>query len=204
MRSAALDEGLRALFEPRGVIVAGASSHPGKFGFVSLHNILAAGYPGEVFATNRDGAEVLGVRTVPAVDDLPAGRADLVFVCTPVSTNADVLRACAAKGVRAAFVTSAGYGEAGEDGREAETALVALAHELGMVLAGPNGQGVVSTPARFCAQIVAPYPPTGRIGVASQSGNFVSSFMNYAVATGIGISRAVSAGNAAAVGVADY
>jgi acetyltransferase len=40
--------------------------------------------------------------------------------------------------------------------------------------------------------------------VASQSGNFVSSFMNWAVATGIGISRAVSAGNAAATGVVDY
>src|SRR3546814_2856447 len=61
---------------------------------------------------------------------------------------------------------------------------------------GPNGQGVVSTPARLCAQIVAPIPPPGRIGVASQSGNFVSSFENYAVQTGVGISRAESAGNA--------
>ena len=50
-----------------------------------------------------------------------------------------------------------------------------LADELGILLAGPNGQGVVSTPSSLCAQIVAPYPPTGRIGVASQSGNFVSS-----------------------------
>ena len=40
--------------------------------------------------------------------------------------------------------------------------------------------------------------------MASQSGNFVSSFENLAVATGIGISRAISAGNAAAVGVPDY
>jgi len=62
----------------------------------------------------------------------------------------------------------------------------------------------VSTPSRLCAQIVAPYPPAGRIGVASQSGNFVSSFLNLARASGVGISRAVSAGNAAAVSVADY
>ena len=40
--------------------------------------------------------------------------------------------------------------------------------------------------------------------MASQSGNFVSSFLNLARATGVGISRAVSAGNAAAVTVADY
>ena len=62
----------------------------------------------------------------------------------------------------------------------------------------------MSTPASLCAQIVAPYPPAGRIGIASQSGNFVSSFKNCAVQTGVGMSRAVSAGNAAAVGVADY
>jgi len=125
-------------------------------------------------------------------------------VCTPASGNAEILRACAAKGVRAAFVTSAGYGEAGEDGRRAQDELVALADRLGMLLAGPNGQGVVSTPAHLCAQIVAPYPPAGRIGVASQSGNFVSSFLNLARASGVGVSRAVSAGNAAAVSVADY
>ena len=168
-------EGFQALFEPKGVVVAGASSHPGKFGFVSLHNVLAAGYEGRVFATNRDAVEVLGIQTVADIADLPDGAADLVFVCTPAAVNPDLLRACAAKGIRAAFVTSAGYGEAGDEGRAAERELVALAAELGILLAGPNGQGVVSTPAKLCAQIVAPYPPAGRIGVASQSGNFVSS-----------------------------
>ncbi len=198
------DEQFRALFEPRGVLVAGASSHPGKFGFVSLHNILASGYEGAVYGTNLQGETVLGIQTVADVDALPDGAIDLVFVCTPASANPDLLRACARKGVRAAFLTSAGYGEAGDEGRQAEADLVALADSLGILLAGPNGQGVVSTPASLCAQIVAPYPPAGRIGVASQSGNFVSSFLNYARQTGVGISRAVSAGNAAAVTPADY
>jgi acyl-CoA synthetase (NDP forming) len=193
-----------ALFEPRGVIVAGASTHPGKFGFVALHNILAAGYRGKVGATNLEGTSVLGVDTVRTVAELPEGPWDLVFVCTPASANVELLRSCAARGVRAAFLTSAGYGEAGDAGRRAEQQLVDLAAELGILLAGPNGQGVVSTPAHLCAQIVAPYPPPGRIAIASQSGNFVSSFQNWAVQTGVGVSRAVSAGNAAAVNVADY
>ncbi len=204
MRPRPSEGAFRALFEPKGVVVTGASTHPGKFGFVSLHNLLASGYEGAVFGTNLNGEEVLGVRTVADIEELPDDAIDLVFVCTPASTNPAILRACAAKGVRAAFVTSAGYGEAGEAGRAAEQELVALADELGILLAGPNGQGVVSTPARLCAQIVAPYPPAGSIGVASQSGNFVSSFLNLSRASGVGISRAVSAGNAAAVGVADY
>ena len=68
----------------------------------------------------------------------------------------------------------------------------ALCDELGILLAGPNGQGVISTPSSLCAQIVAPYPPAGRISVVSQSGNFVSSFENYAKASGVGIARAVA------------
>ncbi len=203
-RSQPTDEQFRALFEPKGVLVTGASTHPGKFGFVSLHNLLASGYAGGVYGTNLKGEEVLGVQTVADIAELPDDSIDLVFVCTPAAANPDLLRACAAKGVRAAFLTSAGYGEAGDDGERAERDLVALADELGILLAGPNGQGVVSTPKHLCAQIVAPYPPAGRIGVASQSGNFVSSFMNMSRASGVGISRAVSAGNAAAVTVADY
>ncbi|HWW44644.1 MAG TPA: CoA-binding protein [Acidimicrobiia bacterium] len=195
---------MRALFEPDGIIVAGASSHPGKFGFTALHNILACGYQGPVFATNREGGEILGVPCLTDIADLPAGAADLVMVCTPAAANEGLLRACAAKGVRAAFVASAGYREAGAEGLAAEERLVALAAELGVLLAGPNGQGLVSTPARLCAQIVGPYPPPGRISIASQSGNFVSSLMNYAVQTEVGVARAVSAGNAAALGVADY
>ncbi len=203
-RTRPTDEQFRALFEPRGVIVAGASTHPGKFGFVALHNILASGYAGRIAATNLEGTPVLGVDTVRSIDDVADGPWDLVFVCTPAAANLDLLRACARRGVRAAFLTSAGYGEAGDEGRAAERELVALTDELGMLLAGPNGQGVVSTPAQLCAQIVAPYPPAGRIAIASQSGNFVSSFQNWAVQTGVGVSRAVSAGNAAAVGVADF
>ena len=157
-RSQPTDDHFRALFEPSGVVVTGASSHPGKFGFVALHNLLAAGYSGNVFATNRSGEEVLGIQTISDVAEMPAWRADLMFVCTPASANLQLLEDAAQRGVKAAFLTSAGYGEAGEEGRMAEVELVATADRLGILLAGPNGQGVVSTPASLCAQIVAPYP----------------------------------------------
>jgi acyl-CoA synthetase (NDP forming) len=197
-------ERFRPLFHPRGIVIAGASTHPGKFGFSALHNLLRFGYDGEVFPVNRDGAEVLGRCSVREVDEIPDGAADLVFVCTPTGANVGLLRSCAKKGVRAAFVASGGYGEAGEAGAQLERELVRTADELGMVLVGPNGQGVVSTPRSMCAQIVAPYPPPGRISVVSQSGNLVSSFLNYAVESGIGVSKAVSCGNSAQTTLADY
>ena len=99
-------EHFSALFDPRGIIVAGASTHPGKFGFVALHNILANGYQGRIFASNLEGTPVLGIDTVASIDELPEGEADLVFVCTPAKANLDLLRACALKGVKAAFIAS--------------------------------------------------------------------------------------------------
>jgi len=193
----------QALFDPRGIVVAGASTHPGKFGFVALHNILSCGYKGEVFATNRERAEVLGRPTVADLTEIPHGEADLVFICTPAASNPEVLRQAASVGIKAAFIASAGYGESGEAGLELQLELVELANELDMVIVGPNGQGLVSTPSSLCAQIVAPYPPSGSIGIASQSGNFVSSFMNLSRQSGVGISRAISVGNAAQVGILD-
>ncbi len=197
-------ERFRPLFHPRGIVVAGASAHPGKFGFVALHNLLRFDYEGEIFPVNREGTEVLGRSTYRDVAEIPDGRADLVFACTPNKANVELLRACAKKGVRAAFIASAGYGEAGEEGKAREHELVAVGDELGMVITGPNGQGVISTSHSMCAQIVAPYPPAGRISVVSQSGNLVSSFLNYAVESGIGISKAISCGNSAQTTLADY
>ena len=190
-----------SLFNPRGVVVVGASTHPGKFGFVSLHNLISCGYKGKIFATHLELANVLGVQSVATIDDLPKDEIDLAFVCTPASTNIAILEACSRRNIRSVYITSAGYGEAGESGVQAQQLLKNRARELDILLIGPNGQGLVSTPANLCAQIVGPYPPKGAISVASQSGNFVSSFMNYARFTNVGIARAISAGNAACTGV---
>lgn len=195
---------LSPLFDPKGVVVAGASSHPGKFGFVALHNVLANGFDGPVYAINRDGAEILGMQTLTTIDDVPDSACDLLVICTPAKTVPDLLRAAAAKGMRAAFIVSGGFREIGPEGRAAEDKVVALARELGMVVAGPNGQGMFSGPASLCAQIVAPCPPAGGISIVSQSGNLMSTAMNLARNADIGICRAVSAGNAAMVEVADY
>ena len=131
---------LDPLFNPRGVIVTGASTHPGKFGFVSVHNILRCGYEGNVFPIGREAGDLLGLDVLTSIDQVPEGQADLIFICTPPPLNEDFLRAAARRGVRAAFVAAGGYGEADEEGAEAERRLVALASELGIVLAGPNGR----------------------------------------------------------------
>jgi len=123
-------EKFRPLFYPRGIIVTGVSQHPGKFGTVTLHNLLSRGYEGELFPINREGLESFGHRTYKSISEVPQGRADLAFICTPSKINEELLRQCAGVGVRAAFVASAGYGEA-DGGKESARRLVALGEELG-------------------------------------------------------------------------
>ncbi len=195
---------LKFLFDPKGVVVIGASSHPGKFGFVALHNILNSGFDGPVYATNKERITLLGVSTVQDLSEIPKGVVDFAMVCVPLKSVPEALIGAANIGVKAAFIVSGGYGEIGKDGEIAEKKLTALSRDLGIAIAGPNGQGFVSTPSNLCSQIVAPYPPRGKIAIASQSGNILSSFMNLSRQAGIGISRGVSIGNQTCVDASDY
>jgi acetyltransferase len=199
-----LQDRFQPLFDPKGIVIAGASNHPGKFGFVAAHNVLSEGYQGNVFFMNREGIEVLGRPALSSLEELPEGQADLIFICTPPRTIPEMLRVSAQKGIRAAFIAAAGFGELGEEGKKLEAELARLADELGLLVAGPNGQGIISTPSDLCAQIIAPYPPRGHIGLASQSGGFIQSLQNYAHKTGVGVSRAISAGNCAHLGLEDF
>ena len=122
--------------------------------------------------TNLEGGELLGLPVATSVDDLPAGVPSTSCSCARRrARTTSSSGACARQGVRAAFVASAGYGEAGADGRARPgRARRPRRASSASLLAGPNGQGVVSTPASLCAQIVAPYPPPGRIGIVEPVG----------------------------------
>lgn len=195
---------IQALFNPKGVVVVGASTHPGKFGFVALHNILNSGFTGPIYATNIDEASILGIQTVKDLRAIPPSVVDFAMICVPALAIPETLIEASKIGIKAVFIVSGGYRESGAEGVKAESDLLKLSEELGIVIAGPNGQGFVSTPARLCSQIVSPYPPAGTIAIASQSGNVLSTFMNLARIHNIGISRGVSTGNQTCLGTAEY
>ena len=89
------DARLQHLFDPRGVIVVGASSHPAKFGFTALHNVLAAGYAGKVFATNLDGGSVLGVDTLASIDGQAHVKRNVNVTAQQTSTESNIKAAVA-------------------------------------------------------------------------------------------------------------
>ena len=85
---------LKPLFEPKGVVVAGASTHPGKFGFVALHNVLSAGFDGPIFATNRDLPREWDSPQFNEPDQPVVGVSwnDAVVYCLWRSSNSELVR----------------------------------------------------------------------------------------------------------------
>ena len=167
----------------------------------SLHNLLASGYEGRGLRHQPAGrGRCSASRPSPTSPSSPTTRSTSSFVCTPASANVGAAAGLRGKGRRAAFVTSAGYGEAGDEGGRAEAELVALGDELGILLAGPNGQGVVSTPVH--ALRPDRRARTRRPGASASPARAATSCRASSTSPApraSGVSRAVSAGNAAAV-----
>ena len=126
---------------------------PRQFGFVSPPQHPGLRLRGKVFATNRDGAEVLGVRAWPR--SRSAGRRDRPGLRVHAGgSQCRPARACA-KGSGPPSAPPRATAKP-EEGRQAEAELVALADDLGILLPDRT-EGVVSTP------VVAVRPDRGAV-----------------------------------------
>jgi acyl-CoA synthetase (NDP forming)/GNAT superfamily N-acetyltransferase len=187
---------LRHVLAPTSVAVVGASERPGSVGGALLRSILAGGFRGPVLAVNRHRDRVHGVRAYPSVALLPE-PVDLAVIAVPAPDVADVVADCGARGVPAAVVVTAGFGELGADGARVERDLLRLARSLGVRLVGPNCLGVACTDPniRLNATFSARPPAPGPIGVASQSGALGIALLDETAHRGLGVSGFASLGN---------
>jgi len=103
--------------------------------------------------------------------------------------------------VRALVVITAGFGETGAAGREAELRIVEKVRAAGIRMVGPNCMGVINTDAnvRMHATFSSVFPPSGNVAMSSQSGALGLAILDYARSIGIGFSTFISVGNKADV-----
>ena len=188
------------LLSPRSIAVIGASDEPGALGRIVLENLFRGDFSGRVYPVNPDAGSVQGVRAFAVVTDIP-DPVDVAVLTVPVSTVAEVVQACRAKGVHGLVVMTAGFADAGLVGAAAERRLVALARGAGMRVLGPSCLGLVNTDpsVRMNATLAPVVPPAGRIGFFCQSGMLGVAILADAAARGLGLSTFVSAGHRADV-----
>jgi acyl-CoA synthetase (NDP forming) len=192
---------LDPIFHPRSVALIGASGKQGKIGRVLMERFLDTGFQ-EFYPVNPRESEILGVKAYRTVTDIP-GPVDLAIVLTPTDAALAAVKECAAKGVRVIVITTAGFGEAGEEGKELQREMVRIARESGARIIGPNCVGI------YCPSSKLPFPlpasqDSGTVGVVSQSGFFADFLTVTATANGIRFSKAISCGNESDLNVIDF
>lgn len=193
---------LDQLFSPRAVAVFGASPHAASVGGRVFANLLAAGFPGLLYAINpkyKRLGDAPCYRNIEAV----AEPIDLAVIATPAASVPGIVRACGEHGVRAAIVISAGFSEGDGRGAELERLLLENARQYRMRILGPNCLGLIRPAASLNATFSNNTASAGRLALVSQSGALCTAILDWADASDIGFSAIVSLGDAADIGFGD-
>lgn len=191
---------LRPFFQPRAVAIVGASRNPANIGTRLLQAAVDAGFQGALYPINPKAAVIGSLRAYPSVRDLPEAP-ELAVIAVPRDAVLEVIDDCAARGVRAVVVITAGFAEIGAEGRELQRLLLEKVRGHGMRMVGPNCLGLLNTdPAvRLNASFAPDFPRPGCIAFSSQSGALGLAIMALARQRGLGLSSFVSVGNKADV-----
>ncbi|MDF1699674.1 MAG: GNAT family N-acetyltransferase, partial [Planctomycetota bacterium] len=195
---------MRPFFYPRAVAVVGASRDEDSLGFLTLHGLVMNRFHGPVYAVNPKAHSVGAIPCYPSVRDLPR-KVDLAIVLVPKQHVDAVVDDCAAAGVRALVLITAGFAETGEEGRVRQDALLAKVRGYGMRMVGPNCMGLINADpeVRLAATFAPVFPPAGNVAMSSQSGALGLAILATAEEIGIGLSTFVSVGNKADVSAND-
>ncbi|MGC8905918.1 MAG: acetate--CoA ligase family protein [Desulfomonilaceae bacterium] len=193
---------LYRLMHPRSVAFWGASNDPMAMGSVQLGELLAMGFSGPVYPIHPRHKEILGLKAYPRVTNVP-DQVDLAVLVIPTKIVPEVLEDCGKKGIKYAIIVSAGFAETGSDGRALQDRIVEIARRYGIRFLGPNCIGAVN-PRHKLNTTFYPYEASpGFIGMASQSGSFVTQMFVHLAKFGLGFSQGLSVGNEAVTDVTD-
>lgn len=193
---------LDPFFAPRNIAVIGATENPGSVGRTTLWNLISSPFGGAVFPVNPKRESVLGIKAYKSVKDIPA-VVDLAVIVTPSKLIPGIITECGEIGVKAAVVISAGFKEAGEEGKLLEKQLVENARAAGIRVIGPNCLGVMVPPTGVNATFASGMARTGNVGFLSQSGALCTSVLDWSLREMVGFSAFMSLGSMADVGWGD-
>jgi len=202
---------LARLFGPASVAVIGASADPDSISGRPLRILLQHGYRGRLYPVNPRYSELEGLQCYPDVASIPE-PVDVALVAVGAARVVEVLRSCAAAGVRFAVVISSGFGEQAGADPEAQRALEELVAGAGIRICGPNCEGLLSVHD----QVPLGFSPTidyerglrrlipGGVSVVAQSGALAFAMFSDGQARGLGFSCVISSGNELDLELLDY
>ncbi len=193
---------LYPIANPKSIVLFGASNNVTSMGTSLLDSILDLGFQGEIYPIHLKEDRVQNHKAYRSVLDLPT-RPDLALIVLPTRLVPETIDACGRKGIKHAIVISGGFKEVGGKGVGLEKDLVAAARKYGIRFLGPNCIGVANPRHKLNTTFMAFEGAPGYVGMASQSGSFVTQMFGYLSYHAMGFSTAFSVGNEANIDIVD-
>ena len=193
---------LSRLMNPASIATFGAGNNFMKMGTMQALSIVKDGYAGKVYPVHPREKEVMGQKAYASIDELPEVP-DLAFLAVPSSQIIPIMEQLGKKGTRSAIIITAGFGEAGEDGKTMQDRLNAISRQYGMRFLGPNCMGIINSEIGLNTTIIPYTYPKGSLGFVSQSGTYLTQTTPYMAKRGIRFSKAISVGNSANIDITD-
>lgn len=196
-----MKKNLKSFFNPQNIAVIGASAKPSKVGNDLVLN-LKTSFRGNIYPINLNEEEIEGLKTYKNIAKIKQ-PVDLAIISVPAKLVLAEVKKCARKNIKNLVIISAGFGEAGVEGKKLEQELITLAIKYGLNILGPNCLGFISTKNPINASFSASFPPAGNIAFLSQSGALGTAVLDMVEAQRIGLAYFVSLGNKAGINEQD-
>ena len=189
------------IFHPKSIAVVGASPNSNTTAMF-LNPLIQSGYKGKLYPVNPKATQISGLKAYPGIPDIP-GPIDHVTCAIRATLTPQLMRECAAKGVKLVQIFTAGFSETGEEeGIRLEKEIAEIARQGNVRVLGPNCMGIYYP---YLGISYEPFFPKdgGCVGFLSQSGGNSMMLVMLGAARGIRFSKVVSFGNGCDINEAD-
>ena len=187
---------LNLLFQPRSVVLVGASERAGSIGLHVAENLLRGGFTGEIGFVNPGRDVILGKPCHRSIEALPFVPG-LAVIATPPNTIPGVIDELGRKGCKAAVVITAGVTG------DLALRMQAAAKPYLLRIIGPNCMGIQIPSLKLDASFAHTLAKPGDIALVSQSGAITLAMLDWAAVEGVGFSHVVSIGDSTDVDLGD-
>jgi len=188
------------LFNPKSIVVVGASNDVTKPGGKILKNIIDGNYQGKLYVTNLKESVVQGINGFKDIADLP--QVDLACIAIAAKYIPETVEVLARKkGTKAFIIISAGFSEESKEGAALERQIVDTINSVDGCLIGPNCTGIC-TPLHH-SYFTLPIPKLEPQGCdfITGSGATACFILEAGITNGLTFSNIISVGNSAQIGV---
>lgn len=190
----------QALFNPRSIVVIGASNDTRKPGGKILKNIVDGDFKGEIFVVNPKEDEIQGFKCHKDVNNVP--QVDLAIFAIAAKYCPETVDILAkTKNTKAFIIISAGFSEENEEGALLEKQIVDSINAVDGVLIGPNCTGVLTPNHHSIFTYPIPKLDPHGCDFISGSGGTACFIMEAGIPKGLTFANVFTVGNSAQYGV---